>query len=123
MRDEVFQKRLKAAIFIFVVVSACTGFYTGIIDSILANYFKDAYNVTAEQRGFIEIPRELPGILSLFVITAFSFLRDIRTAIIAQVFGVIGFVVLGLFHPTYGIMLIFIFIASMGQHKIGRAHV
>ena len=116
MRDEVFQKRLKAAIFIFVVISACTGFYTGIIDSILANYFKDAYSVTAEQRGFIEIPRELPGILSLFVITALSFLRDIRTAIIAQVFGVIGFVVLGLFHPTYGVMLVFIFIASLGQH-------
>ena len=116
MQDEVFQKRLKTAIFIFVVISAFTGFYTGIIDSILANYFKEAYSITAEQRGFIEIPRELPGILSLFVITAFSFLRDIRTAIIAQVFGVIGFIVLGLFHPTYGVMLIFIFIGSMGQH-------
>ena len=116
MQDEVFQKRLKTAIFIFVVISAFTGFYTGIIDSILANYFKEAYAITAEQRGFIEIPRELPGVLSLFVITAFSFLRDIRTAIIAQVFGVIGFIVLGLFHPTYGVMLIFIFIGSMGQH-------
>ena len=116
MQNELFQRRLKIAIFIFVVVSAFTGFYTGIIDSIIANYFKDAYAVTAEQRGLIEIPRELPGVLSLFVIAAFSFLRDIRTAIIAQVFGVIGFVVLGLFHPTYGVMLIFVFIASLGQH-------
>jgi len=116
MQDEEFLRRLKIAIFIFAVVSAFTGFYTGVVDSIIANYFKDAYDVTAEQRGFIEIPRELPGVVSLFVITAFSFLRDIRTAVIAQVFGVIGMVVLGLFHPTFGIMLIFLFVFSLGQH-------
>jgi len=116
MQNEEFLKRLKIAIFIFVVISAFTGFYTGVVDSILANYFKDAYDVSAEQRGFIEIPRELPGVVSLFVITAFSFLRDIRTAVIAQVFGVIGLVVLGLFHPAFGVMLIFLFIFSLGQH-------
>lgn len=116
MQDEEFQKKLKTAIFIFVIVSACTGFYTGIIDAVQSNYFKDAYDATAQQRGLIEIPRELPGVVSLFVITAFSFLRDIRTAVIAQVFGIIGMVVLGLFHPSFGIMLIFLFIFSLGQH-------
>ncbi|MCL1895128.1 MAG: MFS transporter [Clostridiales bacterium] len=116
MHDEVFQKRLKVAVIIFAAVAAFTGFYSGAIDSIIANYFKEAYDVTAQQRGYIEVPRELPGIVSLFVITAFSFLRDIRTAIIAQVFGVIGLVVLGVFHPSFGIMLVFLFVFSLGLH-------
>jgi len=116
MQNEEFQKRLKNAIFIFILVSAFTGFYTGAIDSIIANYFKDAYGATAQQRGLIEFPRELPGILSLFIIAAFSFLRDLRTAVIAQALGALGLVVLGFFHPGFGIMLVFLFIFSLGQH-------
>ena len=99
-----------------MVISAFTGFYTGVADSVLSNYFKEAYDATATQRGFIEIPRELPGVLALFVITAFSFLRDIKTAIISQVFGIIGMLALGIFHPSFAIMLLFVFIFSMGQH-------
>ena len=87
-----------------------------VMDLIISNYFKDAYEVTAQQRGVIEIPREAPGVVSLFVITAFSFLRDIKTAVIAQVLGVIGLVALGVFHPSYGVMLLFIFIYSLGLH-------
>ena len=116
MPDEEFQKKIKTAIFIMLIVSAFTGFSTNSVDLIISNYFKEAYEVTAQQRGFIEFPRELPGIVSLFVISAFLFLRDIRTAVIAQIFGVIGLVVLGLFHPSYGVMLIFIFIYSLGMH-------
>ena len=116
MKDEEFQKRLKTAIFIFILVSAFTGFQTGAVDSISANYYKEAYGATAQQRGLIEFPREIPGILSLFIIAAFSFLRDIRTAVIAQVLGAAGIVVLGFFHPSFGIMLVFLFIFSLGQH-------
>ena len=116
VQDENFQKRLKTAIFLFIAISAFSGFHVSATDLILSNYFKEAYEVSAAQRGFIEIPREIPGIVSLLVISAFSFLRDIRTAVIAQVLGVIGLVVLGFFHPSYGIMLIFIFIYSLGMH-------
>ena len=115
-REEEFQKQIKTAIFIFVLISACTGFYQGVADLIIANYFKDAYDATAQQRGLIEIPRELPGIISLFIITGLSFLRDIRMAVIAQIFGVIGMVALGVFHPSFGVMIIFLFIFSLGQH-------
>ncbi|MDR0310517.1 MAG: MFS transporter [Acidobacteriota bacterium] len=116
MKDEELKKRFKAAIFIFILVSAFTGFHTGAVDSVISNYFKEAYGTTAQQRGLIEFPRELPGIFSLFVIAAFSFLRDIRTAIIAQALGAIGMAALGFFHPGFGIMLVFLFVFSLGQH-------
>jgi len=115
-QDDDFQKRLRTAIIIFTVISAFAGFYMGVLDLILGNYFKEAYGVTATQRGLIEIPREIPGIVTMFVISAFSFLRDIRTAVIAQIFGIIGLTVLGLFHPSFGVMLIFVFLFSLGQH-------
>ncbi|MDR1797906.1 MAG: MFS transporter [Clostridiales Family XIII bacterium] len=110
------RKRLTSAMVIFGVICAFTGFYTNITDTILANYFKEVYDVTAQQRGFIEFPRELPGILSMFVISALSFLKDIRTAIIAQALGALGLVVLGLWHPSFAVMLLFLFIFSLGQH-------
>ena len=116
MQDEAFQKKIRNAIIIFTVISAFAGFYHGVMDLILSNYFKEAYEVTATQRGLIEIPRELPGIASMFVISAFSFLRDIKTAVIAQMLGVTGLVVLGVFHPSFGVMLIFLFIFSLGMH-------
>jgi len=116
IRDESFQKRLKTGIFIFIIISAFTGFYLGVVDVIMANYYKEVFDVTGQQRGIIEIPRELPGIASLFVITALSFLRDIRTAVVAQLLGAIGLVVIGGFNPTFAVMLIFMFVFSLGQH-------
>jgi len=115
-QEEEFQKRIKTAIFIFMLVSACAGFYIGVTDTIFANYFKEAYGATAQQRGILEIPREMPGIAVLFIITALSFLRDFRMAIIAQVFGIVGLVVLGFFQPAFGIMIIFLFTFSLGLH-------
>jgi len=108
--------QVKRGMFVLAVISAFVGIYMGFSDSIIANYFFEAYHISAEQRGFIELPRELPGILSLFVISALSFLRDIRTAVIAQLFGAVGMMALGLFHPSFGVMLIFLFVYSLGLH-------
>ena len=45
-----------------------------------------------------------------------GFLGDLKTAFIAQLLSIIGVTVLGLFTPTFGVMLIFLFINSMGMH-------
>ena len=110
------EDKIKKALFLLAIASAFVGIYYGFSDSIIANYFREAYGIGAAQRGFIELPRELPGIVSLFVISALSFLRDIRIAIVAQLFGAVGMMVLGIWHPTYGVMLIFLFIYSLGLH-------
>ncbi|MFA6940713.1 MAG: MFS transporter, partial [Clostridiaceae bacterium] len=79
-------------------------------------YFKDAYNVTAYQRGLIEFPRELPGVLVLFIVAALSSFTDIRISMIAQLLSIIGVLTLGIFTPPFAVMLIFIFINSAGMH-------
>jgi MFS family permease len=101
---------------LYVIILALTAMGLGFTNDIISNYFKDAYQASAFQRGIIELPRELPGILCILIISIFSFLSDIRIAILSQVFSIIGMVFLGLITPSYTVMLVFIFINSIGMH-------
>lgn len=109
-------KNMSKSMKIYFIIIACTALAAAIGEGTLSNYFKDAYQVTAYQRGLIEFPRELPGLLCLFIIAGLSFMSDIRISLIAQLLGAVGILALGLFTPTYGIMLLFVFINSLGSH-------
>jgi len=106
----------KRAIKLFMIVIAFTGLGMGLSDGVFANFFRDAYNVDAFQRGIIEFPRELPGILCVFVVSWLAALGNIRLAIIAQILMLIGLIVLGLTTPPFAIMLVLLFVNSMGMH-------
>jgi len=101
---------------LYFAILALTAFALGITSNVISNFFKDAYDVTAYQRGFLEFPRELPGIISIFVIAALSFLSDIKISIISQVLSFIGIALLGFTTPTYNVMILLVFINSMGMH-------
>ncbi|MDR2088794.1 MAG: MFS transporter [Clostridiales Family XIII bacterium] len=101
---------------IFLIAIAFVGLAGGFSDAILANYFKEAYAVNAAQRGFIEFPRELPGVLSFLFLAWLSALGNVRNAVLAQLLGAAGLVVLGFFRPSYAVMLVFLFIFSTGVH-------
>ncbi|MGB3367445.1 MAG: MFS transporter, partial [Acidaminobacteraceae bacterium] len=107
---------MKKEIKIYIIIISITAVSLGFSHSIISNYLKDVYDVTAFQRGIIEFPRELPGILTILVLGALSFLHDIRVAIVAQILGFIGVMALGLLTPSFSIMLVFLFINSMGMH-------
>lgn len=107
---------MKKEIKIYFAIIALTAFGLGMTNNVISNFFKDAYNVTAYQRGFLEFPRELPGLISVFVIAGLSFLSDIRISMLAQLLSVVGILALGLYTPTFNVMIIFIFINSLGMH-------
>lgn len=109
-------KGMRKEIKIYIVIISLTAIALGFSHSVVSNYLKDAYNVSAFQRGMIEFPRELPGILTILVLSALSFLHDIRVAIVAQILSFIGIMALGLLTPSLSIMLVFLFIHSMGMH-------
>ncbi len=109
-------KGMSKPLLLYFLILAFSGIGLGLSDGVFANFFKDAYNITAFQRGLIEFPRELPGLLCAVVISSLSFLGDIKTAIIAQSLSVIGLAVLGLTTPSFTVMLIFLFINSLGMH-------
>ncbi len=101
---------------IYYLIIAFTALGLGLSNDVISNYFKDAYNITAYQRGLIEFPRELPGVLVIVIIDSLSMFSDIRIAMVAQLLSIIGIVTLGFFTPPFTIMLIFIFINSLGMH-------
>ena len=109
-------KQMRPGVFLFFVLVAAVALGNGLSDGVYSNYFKEVYQITAFERGLIEFPRELPGLLCAVLIGALSFLGDLKTAFIAQILSIIGVTVLGLFTPTFAVMLIFLFINSMGMH-------
>ncbi len=100
----------------YIVILAMSALGLAFSSDLMSNYFKEAYNATPYQRGFIEFPRELPGVLCSFIVAALSGFSDIRISIIAQILSLVGITVLGLSTPSFTVMLIFLFINSLGQH-------
>ena len=109
-------RKVSREMLLFFIMISAAALGNGLSDSVYSNYFKEAYRVTTTQRALIEAPRELPGLLCALVIASLSMLGDARISLIAQVFSCAGLVALGLFTPSYGVMLIFLFINSMGMH-------
>jgi len=109
-------KQKDKATLIFMLIVAISGLALGLSDSVMSNYFRDAYDVDAFQRGLIEFPREMPGVISVLIVSGLAFMGNIRLAIIAHILSIIGILVLGLASPPFTIMLIFLFINSLGMH-------
>ncbi len=101
---------------IYYAILAVAAVGAGLAGSVLSNYFKDAYQVTALQRGLIEFPREFPGVITVFLVAILVGLGDLRTAIIAQLLAVTGLVFLGFLTPPFAVMLVIAFIHSVGDH-------
>jgi len=102
--------------FIYFAVISITALGLALSNDVMSNYFKEAYNVTPYQRGLIEFPRELPGMILIFVVAGLSFLSDIKISIIAQILSILGLLALGILSPSFSFMLLFIFINSLGMH-------
>jgi MFS family permease len=109
-------KAHQRSLWIFAAALAAAALSAGFSDSLFSNYFKDAYQVTAVQRGLIEFPRELPGVLSLFLVSILAGLGDLRIAMLAQVTIAVGVLFLGFLTPPYLVMLSLVFIQSIGMH-------
>ncbi len=103
---------------LFLAAVALSALASNLVMVVLSNYLKSVYHITAVQRGFIEFPRELPGVLTVFVIVLLAGYSNITIAMIAQALSVFGAAVLGFYRPEYNIMLLFIFVNSMGQHLL-----
>lgn len=108
--------KLKKTALIYMVALALVAVANGLSNDVFSNYFKEVYHVTTFQRGTVELPRELPGMLCYFIVAALSFLGDIRISILSQILCAIGIIILGFVTPVFGIMLIFLFINSFGMH-------
>ncbi len=108
--------KMRREIILFLILLAAVALGNGLSDSVYANYFKEVYGINASQRALIEFPRELPGLLCALVIAVLCSFGDLYISFAAQILACAGLTALGLFTPPFAVMLIFLFINSLGMH-------
>jgi len=101
---------------LFLLVGLFLGLAGGIYNSIFSNYLFDVYHVMETMRGFLEIPREGAGLVVMLVIGALAFMGDIRLGRMTMFLNVIGIIGMALLAPNLGVMAVWLFIFSLGQH-------
>ncbi len=110
------EQNRQQAIRLFVAVLALTALADGLGNNIFSNYFNEVFHINSVQRGLIEIPREGPGVLCMVLVAALGALGNLWMSVAAQALVLVGFIVLGWMSPSYGVMLVFMFIHSLGMH-------
>ncbi len=103
----------------FVLIALFLGQYgAGMYDLVFSNFLRDAHHLNAEERGFLELPRELPGILTLFVTSALFFMNEVRIASVACLLMTAGMLVLSRLDDACSMWTLsaWIMLVSLGQH-------
>ncbi len=101
---------------LFLIVGLLSGIAGGINTTVFNNFLSDVYKLSAEARGFVEFPRELPGALIVIVLGLLSFMGDIRMAAVGMIAAALGMLGLGMFSPTFATMLVWMMMLSLGTH-------
>ncbi|MBF0119333.1 MAG: MFS transporter [Desulfobacterales bacterium] len=101
---------------LFLTVGFMYGIANGIYLTTFNNFLSDVYHLSAQSRGMLELPREIPGVLIFLVLTLISFLGDIRMAAIGMLLSALGMIGIGLFSKTYAVMLGWMMMVSLGTH-------
>lgn len=101
---------------LFLTATFVFGFSQSIVDSTFNNFLSETYFISDFQRGFLELPRELPGFLVVFFSALLFFLCSRRLAFVANLLCAFGILLIGFGSPGFSIMLVWLFIFSVGQH-------
>ena len=90
----------------------------GVYDLLFTNYLSDAQGLNAQERGFLEFPRELPGVLSLLVMGSLFFLNEVRLAAVSVLLAALGSYMLMNLGPGASMweLSVCVVTASLGLH-------
>jgi hypothetical protein len=102
---------------LFLISGVFLGIAQSVDGSTLTNYLREHFGMLIIQRSALEFPRELPGLLVVLVIASLSFLGgDVRISVAANLVAAIGMFSLGILPSQYALVVLVIFVYSMGLH-------
>lgn len=101
---------------LFLAASGILGISQSIDSSFFNNFLNDTFHLAVTQRTFLEIPREFPGVMVVFVSGILLFFGDVRIASIANIMAAFGIFGMAFFTKGYGTMIAWLTLYSMGQH-------
>lgn len=100
----------------YFVAVAFMGFGGAMVDSSFNNFLKSSYDIGGLARSALELPREIPGFLNVFLAALLAFLPGRRVGAVAFLLQAVGIACLGAFSPTFRAMTGWLFVFSLGQH-------
>lgn len=103
---------------LFLIAGLFAGIGAGINASVFNNYLSDIFKLSEGLRGFLEVPREAPGLCIMIVLAALNFLGDVRIAMLGMAAAGLGMLGLGLLSPTFSVMIIWMMMFSLGTHML-----
>ncbi|MDO4553001.1 MAG: MFS transporter [Bacillota bacterium] len=109
-------KEISTDFVLFLIISGLLGVVTATVDTSLANCLYEDLDFTVMERSVVEAPRELPGMLTVFLIGLLNSLGDIRIAAVANIIGGVGLILFGVSADSFALVLLFLVIYSTGQH-------
>ncbi len=92
------------------------GVAIGVAMSAFNNFLNDTHELSPAERGWLELPRELPGFLTALTASILFFLSDKRLAILATMIAAVGQVLMVAAGETYSLMILFMMLWSIGDH-------
>jgi predicted MFS family arabinose efflux permease len=85
-----------------------------------SNYLESVHRISPSTRGWLEFPRELPGIIALFAVGLLFFLRENRIAALAVLLCAIGLAALAIpmLSSFLTLAVVWIVVISLGEHML-----
>lgn len=101
---------------LFFIASFTIAMAFALVDAVLNNFLNERFSLTGFQRSFLEFPRELPGVLIIFVSAGLWFLCNRRLSALAMGLTAAGILLVGFVSPNYTMVVLWLFLFSLGQH-------
>jgi len=109
-------RRMNPQLRLFLIGIFLIGIAGGIFETIFNNFLSDTYQISADSRGFLEFPRELPGFLTALFAGMLFFLPETMIAAACAVTVGLGMIGIALWGQEWVTMLVFMVMWSAGVH-------
>lgn len=106
----------KRQLWLFLGAVVCITSGMGVHDSIFNNFLSDTFSLSANARGWLELPRELPGFLVFVTAGALASLPITRVGMVGALAMAAGMLGMSLFGHVYAAMMAMMILASAGMH-------
>lgn len=119
MTLEKFYRKLHGArpgLVLFLIAVACMGAASGMLQTTFNNYLSDTFDITASQRGSLELPREMPGFLTALFAGMLFFVAETRVGALCALVTAAGMFVLGVAGDAWYPMMVGMIGWSIGSH-------
>jgi len=110
------KKVLSKDFLLFLIASALLGVTMAVENTSISNRLVEDLHFTITQRTMLEVPRELPGLLVVFLVGGLAFLGDVRTAAVANIIGGLGLFAFGFVPSGFLPVVATLMIYNMGTH-------